>query len=266
VTFVAPRVFNLLTRCSIEAFGGDPKRITVFGQSAGGASVDFLAYGYPKDPIINGIIPQSGSAGNSVRTASPDGPNNPAVQNWSQLSQQLGCGVVPYDDVTKTLICMRSKPASAVLSATAPKTTGDATRAWGVKLDPKTGVFGDMPTRGARGDFAKVVSAFIQIRCNLRKLTTTDSPFLSEMSTMKAHLLMLPLAPRRQRRPTVHRTLRHYFAVTKASQLGDIFMLESSQIMFLDRAVKMTREHGRSHCQCEPTNANNPTGMVQSWL
>ena len=148
---------------SIEAFGGDPKRITVFGQSAGGASVDFLAYGYPKDPIVNGIIPQSGTAGNSVRIASPDGPNNPAVQNWSKLSQQLGCGAVPYDDVTKTLSCMRSKPASAVLSATAPKKTGDATGVWGVKLDPKTGVFGDMPTRGARGKFAKVVSAFIQI-------------------------------------------------------------------------------------------------------
>jgi cholinesterase len=161
VDSVASSIFDFLTRCSIEAFGGDPKRITVFGQSAGGASVDFLAYAYPKDPIINGIIPQSGTAGNSVRTASPDGPNNPAVQNWSQLSQQLGCGAATHDDVTKTLSCMRSKPASAVLSATAPKTTGDATRAWGVKLDPKTGVFGDMPTRGARGGFAKIVSGLV---------------------------------------------------------------------------------------------------------
>lgn len=266
MTSVAAGVFDFLMRCSIEAFGGDPKRITVFGQSAGGASVDFLAYGYPKDPIINGIIPQSGTAGNSVRTASPDGPNNPAVQNWSQLSQQLGCGAVPYDDVTKTLSCMRSKPASAVLSATAPKTTGDATRAWSVKLDPKTGVFGDMPTRGARGGFAKVVSAFIQIRGAVRTLIITDSPFLSEMSTMKAHLHMLPLVPRQQRLPTVHRTMRHYFAVTKASRPGDIFMLESSQITFLDRAVKMTRGHGQSRRQCQPTKANNPPGMVQSWL
>jgi carboxylesterase type B len=253
-------------RCSIEAFGGDPKRITVFGQSAGGASVDFLAYGYPKDPIINAIIPQSGTAGNSVRTASPDGPNNPAVQNWSQLSQQLGCGAVPYDDVKKTLSCMRSKPASAVLSATAPKSSGDALKAWGPKLDPKTGVFGDMPTRGARGEFAKVVSALFQIRCTMQTLITTDSPFLSETSTMKAHLLMFPLVPRRQRRPTVHRTMRHYSAVTKASRLGDIFMLESSQITFLDRAAKMTGEHGQSRRQYQPTKANNLPGTVQSWL
>jgi cholinesterase len=163
VASVTPGIVYLLTICSIEAFGGDSKRITVFGQSAGGASVDFLAYGYPNDPIINGIIPQSGTAGNTVRTATPHGPSNPAVQNWSQLSQQIGCGPVPYDDVTKTLACMRSKPASAVLSATAPKTSGDATRAWGVKIDAKTGVFEDMPTRGARGEFAKVVSVLNRV-------------------------------------------------------------------------------------------------------
>src|ERR1700753_3042317 len=161
--YLASEALHFLIRRSIEAFGGDPKRITVFGQSAGGASVDFLAYGYPKDPIINAIIPQSGTAGNVARAATPDGPNNPAVQNWSQLSQQLGCGPVSYDDVTKTLGCMRSKPASTILSATAPKSSGDALRVWGVKLDAKTGVFGDIPTRGARGDFAKVVSIFLLI-------------------------------------------------------------------------------------------------------
>jgi hypothetical protein len=227
--------------------------------------VDFLAYGYPKDPIINGIIPQSGTAGNSARTASPDGPNNPSVQNWSQLSQQLGCGAVPYDDVTKSLSCMRSKPASAVLSATAPNTTGDATRAWGVKLDPKTGVFGDTPTRGARGEFAKVVRALTQIQSIVRILITAHSLFLSGMSTMKARLLMLPLVRRRPRRPTVHRTMRQCFVVTKASQLGDTFMLASSQITFLGHVVKMTREHGQSRSQFLPTKANNPPGMVQSW-
>src|ERR1700753_1796401 len=174
--YLASEALHFLMRCSIEAFGGDPKRITAFGQSAGGASVDFLAYGYPKDPIVNAIIPQSGTAGFTARTAPPDGPNNPAVQNWSQLSQQIGCGPVSYDDVTKTLGCMRSKPASSILSATAPKTSGDALKSWGVKLNAKTGVFGDMPTRGARGEFAKVVSVFIRIQYTAQTLTTVKSP------------------------------------------------------------------------------------------
>ena len=49
-----PRVFKL---CSL----GDPKRITIFGESAGAASVDYYAYAWTKDPIVNGFIAQSGA-------------------------------------------------------------------------------------------------------------------------------------------------------------------------------------------------------------
>jgi len=46
---------------SNAAFSGDPERITIFGQSAGGASVDLYAYSYATNPIINGIIAESGT-------------------------------------------------------------------------------------------------------------------------------------------------------------------------------------------------------------
>src|ERR1700761_8281259 len=77
------------TRDNIAAFGGDPKRITIFGESAGGGSVDMYAYAWKKDPIIAGIIAQSGSAGTQRtgldRSGSISGP-------WFQSTKRLGCG------------------------------------------------------------------------------------------------------------------------------------------------------------------------------
>ena len=49
-------------RDNIAAFGGDPSRIVIFGQSAGGASVDYYNYAWKDDPIIAGSILQSGTA------------------------------------------------------------------------------------------------------------------------------------------------------------------------------------------------------------
>jgi cholinesterase len=149
-----------LTDCSIEKFGGDPKRMILFGQSAGGASVDFYAYSYTKDPIVYGFIPQSGTAGLTSRTPAGTGnlTNNAAV-NWSNLSEKLGCGAVTGVDVTKTLSCMRSKSVDAVLDATIPKSSAAAvgsSTSWGPKLDDKT-VFADTSAKGAKGDFIKAV-------------------------------------------------------------------------------------------------------------
>lgn len=48
-------------RDNIENFGGDASRITLFGESAGSASIDLYSYAYTSDPIASGFILQSGS-------------------------------------------------------------------------------------------------------------------------------------------------------------------------------------------------------------
>jgi len=131
--------------------------MVLFGQSAGGMSVDFYAFAYTKDPIVHGLIPQSGTiSGPPSRIASTgNGVSPAAIKNWSALSKELGCGEVSATDVSRTLSCMQSKPASAVLDATTPKTSGAAIGAWGPKADGKA-VMSNTADRSAKGDFIRI--------------------------------------------------------------------------------------------------------------
>jgi carboxylesterase type B len=47
---------------NIAAFGGDPKKIIISGQSSGGTAVDWWSYAYKQNPIANGLMSTSGNA------------------------------------------------------------------------------------------------------------------------------------------------------------------------------------------------------------
>ncbi|KAF2204208.1 cholinesterase precursor [Delitschia confertaspora ATCC 74209] len=100
-------------RDNIQAFGGDPKRIVIFGQSAGGASVDYFSFAYKSDPIVSGLIAHSGT---SLRFK----PNSPEyAQNlWYNVTETIDCGTA-NDHAMAVLACVRQAPISVVLAAAA---------------------------------------------------------------------------------------------------------------------------------------------------
>lgn len=129
-------------RDNIQAFGGDATRITAFGQSAGAASLDFYSYAYATDPILSGMILESGT----VQLIPPMADN---VVSWFSVASQLKCGNSSSNSTAVTA-CMQSKDALAILVAASGGSVN-----WGPIVDNTT-IFADYTARTLAGWFSKI--------------------------------------------------------------------------------------------------------------
>ncbi|KAF7353955.1 Alpha/beta-hydrolase [Mycena venus] len=135
-------------RDNIASFGGDPAKITQWGQSAGAISVDLHSFAYYNDPIARGYFMQSGDAfvGSRIQDA--------AHTNFSFMAAHFGCDL---SDGAAELDCMRRVPFDSIenfIGQYAQNGTQPAL-SFGITPDEKI-IFSDYAARAAAGKVARV--------------------------------------------------------------------------------------------------------------
>jgi len=144
---------RMWVRDNIAAFGGDPYKITLIGQSAGSMAVDFWSYAYTKDPIVKGLWAMSGNA-----LTRPSATTQEVYSNFQLVAEAVNC-----TSTSDELACMRQADWKTIRDAASRLPSVQTTnplRSW-APFSPTPDdelVFGDYIDRTKSGHFAKIVS------------------------------------------------------------------------------------------------------------
>ncbi|KAI8317496.1 Lipase 4 [Colletotrichum sp. SAR11_240] len=135
-------------RDNIAKFGGDASRMTLWGHSAGSIAVDYYSFAYPQDPIVRGLVMDSGTAHLDQLMSHDD-----IQSNFTFVAQQLGCG--NQTTAEAELACMRKIPAEKLENFVATYKDSGVTPSIGFSpvIDNKI-VFANYTEKAALGEFS----------------------------------------------------------------------------------------------------------------
>ncbi|KAH9897497.1 fatty acyl-CoA hydrolase [Xylariomycetidae sp. FL2044] len=155
-------------RDNIAAFGGDPSKITQWGESAGAMSTDAHAHAYYDDPIAHAYILQSGTVtiGGQVL--------DPTFSNFTSVAQHFGCNATSAVDGAAELECMRAVPFEQISNYVGQYTDAGATPAFSFApvVDERI-VFANYTARASEGKVARLPT----ILANCANEASTFVPF-----------------------------------------------------------------------------------------
>lgn len=137
---------------NIAAFGGDPKRIVIWGQSAGAMSVDYHSFTYPDDPIVSGLIMLSGTAQTPFTCTDQD------HTNFTFVAENVGCKGFGKDPAAE-LACMKKVRPGKMNDFIAAYQGGGKTPGIAfVPVEDEAVVFSNYTARALEGKQARIVS------------------------------------------------------------------------------------------------------------
>ncbi|KAL1301936.1 hypothetical protein AAFC00_002395 [Neodothiora populina] len=161
---------------NIKSFGGDPQHMVLWGQSAGGNSVQIQNYAYPNDPIVNGFISDSGSE--FLPGYSPD----LTQTNFSSVARIFDCSYP--ENATATLDCMRRINTTALTDVV--KANGSSPYSF-IPVPDEVIVFSNYTARA----FANQLSSRPAIYGSTLNETTSLVPFPADPLTSSLNLTLV---------------------------------------------------------------------------
>lgn len=142
-------------RDNIAGFGGDAHRITLGGQSTGADSGSAMMYSHMDDPIVSGLILQSGTV--QIIGAATQNVDSEFVR----VATSVGCA--NSADRLQELECMRTVNAEVLMRAISNKTLNAfGAPSGGTPMVDNVTLFTmrEYVHRGSAGKFAKIVSDY----------------------------------------------------------------------------------------------------------